>query len=530
MKDDELNKLPNGQPEEQGNQENQENHDENNGFSHQQDQFQQEQAPSGEPEDNGNQEDEEQFQSPDITATEPNFTDNEQNDYEASNEELNIGNEEVKEKPTPYSIVAQSTNTKRMLIIVGLFAAVIAAYIALTVISNDPARRSKERQQQIEEKKQELLNDAKPITPIDQMPVAKAPPESIKLPEPLQIKAPEPPAPPAPPPPAAPPPSLPAAPLAPQIAPGVKGQAPLPPGIKIPLSAKPDDKEALKAQARRKAGIMVTGGGGSGSNQGATAGNNGGKPGAEASATPNKFLGFSDGALVANAVTKTAASQVEATYIGQLDTMIAQGKIINAILETAINTDLPGTLRAIVTRDVYAESGKAILIPKGSRVIGTYQTQLKPGQVRVAIKWDRLIRPDGIDLQLGSDGTDELGRTGVVGDLDNKFWQQMGLAVLTSYIIPIIAENISNVNDQPVSQAISTSNGTTSATTTSTGASAQLQQSTQQFQNVANQAITNSFSATPTITIEQGTRVNIFVNKDLLFPSDIMINTQKIIR
>ena len=104
------------------------------------------------------------------------------------------------------------------------------------------------------------------------------------------------------------------------------------------------------------------------------------------------------------------------------------------MLETAINTDLPGTLRAIVSRDVFAESGKEVMIPKGSRIIGTYNTGISRGQRRVMIVWTRLIRPDGLDIEIGSPGVDSLGRAGVEGDVDNKYAEIFSAAILTSVV------------------------------------------------------------------------------------------------
>ncbi|MDX5495271.1 MAG: TrbI/VirB10 family protein, partial [Wolbachia endosymbiont of Nomada marshamella] len=68
----------------------------------------------------------------------------------------------------------------------------------------------------------------------------------------------------------------------------------------------------------------------------------------------------------------TSAQSSKATRVGKLGLMVTQGKIIDAVLETAINSDLQGMLRAMVSRDVYAETGDTVLIPKGSRLIGSY--------------------------------------------------------------------------------------------------------------------------------------------------------------
>ena len=87
----------------------------------------------------------------------------------------------------------------------------------------------------------------------------------------------------------------------------------------------------------------------------------------------------------------TKAPDVMPTQITDLTRTILQGKIINAALETAIDTDIASDIRAVITRDVFAEEGKNILIPKGSRIIGAYSTNVSAGQTRVTINWNRII-------------------------------------------------------------------------------------------------------------------------------------------
>lgn len=119
-------------------------------------------------------------------------------------------------------------------------------------------------------------------------------------------------------------------------------------------------------------------------------------------------------------LSNTSAQSSKATKTGKLGLMIIQGKVIDAILETAISSDLQGMLRAVVSRDVYAETGDTILIPKGSRLIGGYSFDSNVAKARVNINWNRIILPHGIDVAIASSGTDELGRAGIAGIVDNK--------------------------------------------------------------------------------------------------------------
>ncbi|MGL9758058.1 MAG: TrbI/VirB10 family protein [Wolbachia sp.] len=131
--------------------------------------------------------------------------------------------------------------------------------------------------------------------------------------------------------------------------------------------------------------------------------------------------GGNEGNKAADAIlSDTSAQSSKATRVGKLSLMITQGKIIDAVLETAINSDLQGMLRAMVSRDVYAEIGDTVLIPKGSRLIGSYSFDSNVAKSRVNINWNRVILSHGIDIAISSLGTDELGRAGIAGVVDNK--------------------------------------------------------------------------------------------------------------
>lgn len=134
--------------------------------------------------------------------------------------------------------------------------------------------------------------------------------------------------------------------------------------------------------------------------------------------------------------TSTAAKKtIQATKLPPLNQLIGEGQLIHAILETAINSDLPGSLRAIIDQPVYAEAGSQILIPSGSRLIGQYKSGMLQGQSRVFVVWTRLITPQGVSLNLASPGVDSLGMAGLSADtIDRHFWQQFGSAALLSVL------------------------------------------------------------------------------------------------
>ena len=115
-------------------------------------------------------------------------------------------------------------------------------------------------------------------------------------------------------------------------------------------------------------------------------------------------------------------------------TTITQGTMIPAVLETAINTDVPGFVRAVVSQDVRSFDGSRILVPRGSRLIGQYQSGLQAGQKRAYVIWTTLMRPDGISVSLASPGTAFDGSGGLPGKVDTHFFQRFGSAMLLSVI------------------------------------------------------------------------------------------------
>lgn len=115
-------------------------------------------------------------------------------------------------------------------------------------------------------------------------------------------------------------------------------------------------------------------------------------------------------------------------------TTVTQGTMIPAILETAINTDVPGFVRAVVSQDVRSFDGSRVLIPRSSRLVGQYQSGLQAGQRRAYVIWQRVIRPDGVTVSIQSPATSFDGTAGLQGDVNTHFFSRFGSAMLLSVI------------------------------------------------------------------------------------------------
>jgi len=125
-----------------------------------------------------------------------------------------------------------------------------------------------------------------------------------------------------------------------------------------------------------------------------------------------------------------------ASRLPDLRHTVPQGTMIPAVLETAINSDLPGSVRAVISRDVAGFDGAEVLIPRGSKLIGQYRSGMAYGQTRAFVVWSRILTPEGVSIDVGSPGTDPLGRGGLSGETDTHFFQRFGSSILLS-VIPV---------------------------------------------------------------------------------------------
>ncbi len=203
---------------------------------------------------------------------------------------------------------------------------------------------------------------------------------------------------------------------------------------------------------------------------------------------------LSEDELFSDRMSGGAADVVEAERMTGLDRMVPQGAIIAAVMETALNSDLPGFARALVQRDVMSFDGSAVLIPAGSRVVGQYKSAVAQGASRVFIIWTRVIRPDGVSIALASPAVDELGRGGVPGKVNRHFFQRFGGAILMSVL----------------------TGGINAAAAAAGGGSTIVVGTAGQASTLAGQAAGSS-DIPPTITTPQGAPVRIFVARDLDF-------------
>jgi type IV secretion system protein VirB10 len=196
------------------------------------------------------------------------------------------------------------------------------------------------------------------------------------------------------------------------------------------------------------------------------------------------------------ALRASGAENAPATALAppDLSTTVLEGGIIAGVLETALNSDLPGFVRAVVSEDVRSFDGRKVLVPRASRLVGQYRSGLAIGESRAFVIWTRLILPDGVSIALASPATDTLGRSGLSGKVDRHFLQRFGSAILLSVIGAGLDAAVGDTDGQIV-----------------------ISSTTEAF-SIAQTALAANVNIPPTIRVPQGAPIRIFVARDLRFP------------
>jgi len=183
--------------------------------------------------------------------------------------------------------------------------------------------------------------------------------------------------------------------------------------------------------------------------------------------------------------------------------VLEEGTVIPAVLTRRIDSDAPGVVTAMVNIDVYdTRTARSLLLPKGSRLVGRYNNDVSTGQQRLQFAFTRLILPDGSSFDLpGAVGSDALGQAGLEADVDRHFFQRFGAALL----IGVIADHVVSPRAVPPTNAYG---GGLSATG-------------QVLVNTADAELHRNESIAPTLTVPEGTRLNVEVVRDMVFSQSI---------
>ena len=220
-------------------------------------------------------------------------------------------------------------------------------------------------------------------------------------------------------------------------------------------------------------------------------GGTGGANAGETELTERTFGEVTD--FVLNGALPSAITQAE--VIANPSNTVIQGTMIQAVMETALDSSLPGQTRAIISEDVFSYDGSRLLIPRGSRLIGRYRSGIEVAQKRVTIAWDRIVLPNNQTVQISSFGGDALGRSGVTGFVDTRFDERFGSAALISIISAAPSVAAAQVEDETTADV--------------------LEDVGDDLADATDSVIGEYLSIGPVIYVDQGARVTVMVDRDL---------------
>ena len=226
----------------------------------------------------------------------------------------------------------------------------------------------------------------------------------------------------------------------------------------------------------------------------------GGMPAGVGQTSPAPAIGPPDGlhALLTPTVTRTVRAEVLPTQT----LLLPKGSFLDCTLETAIDSTLPGLTTCVTATDTFGADGTTVLLERGTKLIGETRGEVQQGAARVFVLWSEARTPTGVVVPLASPGTDALGRSGLAGHVNRHFWQRFGAAMLVSVI-----------NGAVQSAVASQGNGAVIVNPSSS-------------QDVLTEVLKSTINLPPTVTVNQGTPIQILVARDLDFRSVYELRTR----
>lgn len=190
----------------------------------------------------------------------------------------------------------------------------------------------------------------------------------------------------------------------------------------------------------------------------------------------------------------TVTPAVAASVLPTRRFLLAKGAFIDCTLETAIDSTLPGMTTCITATDTFSADGTIVLLERGTKLVGETRGQVQEGSARLFVLWTEARTPTGVVVPLNSPGTDELGRSGLSGEVNRHFWDRFGAAILLTVINGAVQGAVNSKNSSG-SVVISPSTST----------------------DVMTDVLRSTINIPPTITKSQGDRIQVFVARDVDF-------------
>jgi type IV secretion system protein VirB10 len=191
----------------------------------------------------------------------------------------------------------------------------------------------------------------------------------------------------------------------------------------------------------------------------------------------------------------TVTPAVRAQVLPSERLLLPKGAFIDCTLETAIDSTLPGMTTCITATDSFSVDGEVVLLERGTKLVGETRGEVQQGSARVFVLWTEARTPTGVVIPLASPGTDELGRSGLAGAVNRHFWQRFGAAMLVSVIDGVVQAAVQSANK---SSSTVVYNPSTSS-------------------DIITEILKSTVNIPPTVTKNQGDRIQVLVARDLDF-------------
>lgn len=199
-------------------------------------------------------------------------------------------------------------------------------------------------------------------------------------------------------------------------------------------------------------------------------------------------------------LTPSETPKVQAGLLGDRNLILPKGRAIDCALTVRVINEVAGMATCILNSDVYSDNGRVVLLERGSEAVGEYAATMAQGQRRLFLLWTRVKTPTGVVINLNSLAADALGTSGLVGYVDNHWWDRLGAA----FMLSLVQDGIGLA---------------TAAQANASGAQSLgiYQHSATTGNRMAELILQSTINIKPTLYKNQGDRGTIFVARDLDF-------------
>ena len=182
--------------------------------------------------------------------------------------------------------------------------------------------------------------------------------------------------------------------------------------------------------------------------------------------------------------------------------MISKGTVIDCILETRLDTTVPGFTSCVIPRDIYSQDGKVLLVERGTKAVGEYRGGVANGLARIFVLWTEFRTPEGVIVSVSSPAADSLGGAGMGGYVDFHWWKRFGNALLFSMV----------------------SSAFDFATAKEADNNGDFQMDSSGMNEIIQEAMRQAGNIPPTLYKNQGEHVSVFVARDIDFSNSYQLS------